>query len=159
MRKSLFVGALVVCAVMVFSSSMVLAADNWLGTWKLSVEKSKFSPGWPAPKSLTIKFEASPAGTRSTSDGVSAEGKPMHGSYASKYDGKDVPWEGNPDADTASPKKIDDNTYENVWKKGGKVSVTAKGVVSKDGKTLTVSLTGKNAKGETVNTTIVYEKQ
>ncbi|HEX2757179.1 MAG TPA: hypothetical protein VHP60_01620, partial [Thermoanaerobaculia bacterium] len=102
---------------------------------------------------------ASPAGTRSTSDGVSAEGKPMHGSYASKYDGKDVPWEGNPDADTSSPKKIDDNSFANVWKKGGKVTITVKAVVSKDGKTYTVSQTGKNAKGETVNATSVFEKQ
>jgi hypothetical protein len=158
MRKSLFVGALVVCAVMVFSSSVVLAADSWLGTWKLNVEKSKSSPG-PAPKSLTLKFEASPAGTRLTSDGVNAEGKATHGTYSSKFDGKDVPWEGNPDADTAAAKKIDDSSYENVWKKGGKVTITAKVVVSKDGKSLTVSQTGKNAKGETVNNTSVYEKQ
>jgi hypothetical protein len=159
MRKSLLVGSLAVCAVMLFSSSIVLAADNWLGTWKLNVEKSKFSPGWPGPKSLTLKFEASQGGIRATTDGVSAEGKATHSTFSSKYDGKDVPYEGNPDADTASPKKIDDNTYENVWKKGGKVSVTAKGVVSKDGKTLTISLTGKNAKSETVNTTNVFEKQ
>jgi hypothetical protein len=158
MRKSLFVGALVVCAVMVFSSSVVLAADNWLGTWKLNVGKSKYSPG-PAPKSMTLKFEVSPAGTRLTTDGVDAAGKATHGTYASKFDGKDVPWEGNPDADTASPKKIDDNTYSNVWKKGGKATVDAKVVVSKDGKTLTVSQTGKNAKGEAVNTTMVLEKQ
>jgi hypothetical protein len=143
---------------MVFSSSVLLAADNWLGTWKLNVEKSKVSPG-PAPKSLTLKFEASQGATTLTSDGVNAEGKATHGKYSSKWDGKDVPWEGNPDADTAAPKKVDDNSYENVWKKGGKVTVNAKAVVSKDGKTLTVSQTGKNAKGETVNSTIVFEKQ
>ena len=158
MRKSLLVGTLVLGAVMVLSSSVVLAADNWLGTWKLNVEKSKYSPG-PAPKSLTAKFEASPVGTKLTTDGVNAEGKATHGTYTSKFDGKDVPWEGNPDADTAAPKKIDDNTYENVWKKGGKVTITAKAVVSKDGKTLTVSSTGKNAKGEAVSSTAVYEKR
>jgi hypothetical protein len=158
MRKSLLAGALVVCAAMVFSSSVLLAADNWLGTWKLNVEKSKVSPG-PAPKSLTLKFEASQGVIKLTSDAVNAEGKATHGTYSSKFDGKDVPWEGNPDADTAAPKKTDDNTYENVWKKGGKVTVTAKVVVSKDGRTLTVSQTGKNAKGEAVNTTSVYEKQ
>jgi hypothetical protein len=158
MRKSLLVGALVVCAVMVFSSSVVLAADNWLGTWKLNVEKSKYSPG-PAPKSQTLKYDASPGGIRLTSDGVDAEGKATHGTYSSKFDGKDVSWEGNPDADTSSPKKIDDNSFANVWKKGGKVTVTTKIVVSKDGKTLTVSYTGKNAKGEAVNTTSVYERQ
>jgi hypothetical protein len=158
MRKSVLLGALVVCALMVFSSSVALAADKWLGTWKLNVEKSKFSPG-PGPKSLTLKFEASPEGTKHTSDGVNAEGKPIRGLYTSKWDGKEVPYEGNPNADTASPKKVDDNTYTNTWKKAGNVTITAKVVVSADGKTLTVTQTGKNAKGEAVNTTAVYEKQ
>ena len=143
--------------VVLFSSSL-LAADNWLGTWKLNVAKSKYVPG-PAPKSLTLKFEASQDAITLTTDGVDAERKPTHGSYTSKFDGKDVPWEGNPDADTSAPKKTDDNTFENVWKKGGKVTITSKAVVSKDGKTYTLSYTGKNAKGETVNTTEVFEKQ
>jgi hypothetical protein len=158
MRKSLFAGALAVCAGMVFSSSALLAAENWLGTWKLNVEKSKYVPG-PAPKSLTLKYEASQGIITLTSDGVTADGKATHATYSSKFDGKDVPWVGNPDADTAAPKKIDDNGFENVWKKGGKVTVTVKTVVSKDGKTYTVTQTGKNAKGETVNITAVYEKQ
>jgi hypothetical protein len=158
MRKSLLVSSLAVCALLLFSSSVAFAADNWLGTWKLNVEKSTFNHG-PAPKSMTLKLEATKDGTRLTSDGVNAEGKTTHGTYLSKWDGKDVPWEGNPSADTAAPKKIDDNTYDNVWKKGGKVTVTAKVVVSTDGKTLTVSQTSKNAKGETVNSTVVYEKQ
>jgi hypothetical protein len=158
MRKSLLVGSLAVCAVMLFSSSIVLAADNWMGTWKLNVEKSKYSPG-PAPKSLTLKYEASQGGIRHTSDGLNAEGKATHSAFSSKYDGKDVPYEGNPNADTAAPKKTDDNSFENVWKKDGKVTATLKAAVSKDGKTLTVSQTGKNAKGETVNNTAVFEKQ
>ena len=55
---------------------------------------------------------------------------PMKGGYTSKFDAKDVPWAGNPTADTASPKKIHNNSYENLWKKGGKATVTAKVVVS-----------------------------
>jgi hypothetical protein len=157
MRKSLLAGALVLGAVMIFSSSAVLAAENWLGTWKLNVEKSKY-PG-PAPKSLTLKYDASQGVIKFTSDGVGADGKATHGTYSSKFDGKDVPWEGNPDADTSAPKKTDDYSFENVWKKGGKVTFTIKAVVSKDGKTYTVSQTGKNAKGDAVNIVAVYEKQ
>jgi hypothetical protein len=77
----------------------------------------------------------------------------------SKFDGKDVPWAGNPDADMASAKKMDDNSYENTWKKGGKVTVVAKVVVSKDGKTLTVTQTGTDSKGQAVDNTSVYDKQ
>jgi hypothetical protein len=156
MRKSLFVGAL--CSVMLLTGSMALAADNWIGTWKMNVTKSKSSPG-PGAKSLTLKFEATQAGITLSSDGVMGDGSVRKGSYTSKFDGKDVPWAGNPDADMAAPLRVDANNYTNTWKKGGKVTVNAKATVSADGKTLTVTQTGKNAKGEDVNSTAVYEKQ
>lgn len=158
MRKSLSAGLLVGCFVMLLSGSTLLGADNWVGTWKLNTTRSMYSPG-PAPKSQTAKFEASGEAITLTTDGVSADGKPTHGTYTSKFDGKDVPWEGNPDADMASPKRLDANSYENAWKKGGKVTLNSKAVVSADGKTLTVTQTGKNAKGETVNNTSVYDRQ
>ena len=94
-----------------------------------------------------------------SSDGVMGDGSVRKGSYTSKFDGKDVPWAGNPDADMAAPMKVDDNTYTNTWKMGGKAVMTAKVVVSADGKTLTVTQTGKNAKGEAVNNTAVYDRQ
>lgn len=159
MRRSLLVGALVVCALMVLSSSVVLAADNWTGSWKLDLTKSKYTPPTAAPKSLALKFEATPAGTKLTADGVDAEGKPIKSGWTSKMDGKAVPWHDNPSADTASPKKLDDNTYTNTWKKAGKVTMDSKVVVSADGKTLTVTQSGKNAKGEAVSSTAVYAKQ
>ena len=158
MRKSLLMVSLVACCAFVLSSSVALAADNWLGTWKLDLAKSKYSPG-PAPKSLTLKYEATPGGIKFTGDGVDAEGKPTHTMFLSKFDGKDVPYEGNPDADTASPKRIDDNSYENTWKRGGKAMMNAKVAVSGNGKTMTVTQTGTNAKGEAVNNTAVYNKQ
>lgn len=158
MRKRILVGTLVVGALMVFSSSVALADDNWIGTWKLNLAKSKYSPG-PAPKSLTLKFEATPAGTKLTTDGADAEGKPTHTTWTSKFDGKDVPYEGNPNADTAAPKKIDDNTYTGTWKKAGKLTIEVKAVVSSDGKTFTVTTTGKNAKGEAVSNTAVFDRQ
>jgi hypothetical protein len=158
MRKNLLLVSLAACCAIVLSSSVALAGDNWLGTWKQDVAKSKYSPG-PAPKSLTLKFEKTEGGIKLTSDGVDDEGKATHAEYVSKFDGMDVPWAGNPDADTASAKKIDDNSYGNVWKKGGKTTITAKAVVSEDGKTLTITLAGTDAKGRTVNNTAVYDRQ
>jgi len=155
MRRRLFVVALF-SAILLYGSS-ALAAENWIGTWKMNVAKSKPGPG-PAPKSQTLKFSSSPAGITLNTDGIAADGSVRKGSYTSKFDGN-VPWTGNPDADTAAPRKVDDNNYVNTWKKGGKTTITAKAVVSADGKTLTVTQTGKNAKGEDVNSTAVYEKQ
>ena len=137
--------------------STALAADNWLGTWKLNVAKSKFVPG-PPPQSMTIKFEPAADGAITlTADGVDGEGKATHLEYAAKFDGTEVPWTGNPNADSAAPRRLDANRYENVWKKDGKVVVTVTATVSADGKTLTVIQRGKDAKGQVMDMTEVFE--
>ena len=159
MRRSLFVGALVMCAARGLLELAVLAAPTTGWARGSSTSRSPSTARDPGPKSLTLKYEVTTAGIKLTSDGMGTDGKATHGTYTSKFDGKDTPWEGNPDADMAAPKKIDDNSFENVWKKGGKVTVTVKAVVSKDGKSYTVSQTGKNAKGEAVNITAVYDRQ
>jgi len=158
MRKNLLVSTLAVTFAMLGSASMAAAADNWMGTWKLNVAKSKYSPG-PGPKSQTLMFETTPAGIKLSTEAAGADGATNKGGYTAKFDGTDAAWVGNPDADTAAPKRIDANSYENVWKKGGKATITAKGVVSADGKTLTVTQAGKNVKGDTVNIVAVYDKQ
>jgi hypothetical protein len=158
MRKSMLVAFLAASCGILFLSSTTFAADNWLGTWKMNAAKSKFSPG-PAPKSQTLTWQASDAGIKFSSEGVDDQGKATHTSFVSKYDGRDVPYEGNPNADTASPKRIDANSYLNTWKMGGKVTISAKVVVSADGKTLTVTQKGKDAKGQALEITAVYDKE
>jgi hypothetical protein len=46
-----------------------------------------------------------------------------------------------------------------VNKKDGKILSTATLVVSADGKTLTITSTGKDAKGQTIDSVAVYDKQ
>ena len=157
MQKNQLVRSLLVGAAALSLGTAAFAGENWVGTWKLNAAKSKL--GTIAVRAQTLKFEATPAGIKLTSDGTDAQGKPMHGGYTSKFDGKDVPWAGNPMADTACPKRVDDNTYENVWKQGGKATVSATVAVSKDGKTLTVTQTGKDASGAAVSSVAVYDKQ
>jgi hypothetical protein len=139
-------------------SRVTFGEDNNVGTWKLNLAKSKYSPG-PAPKSQTLKLEAADDGVKYTADGIGPDGKPTHQEFTAKYDGKDYPFKGNPDADSISYKRIDANTVEAVTKQGGKTTVTAKVVISKDGKTRTLTMTGKNAKGQAVSNTVVYDKQ
>jgi hypothetical protein len=158
MRKNVLKVSLAACAALVLLTSVAMAGDNWVGIWKLEVGRSKFSPG-PGPKGQMLKFVETKDGTQLISDTINADGTTAHGTYTSHFDGKDVPWTGNPDADTASPTKIDDNSYENVWKKGGKATMTAKVTVSADGKTLTVVQSGTNAKGQAVTNTSVYTRQ
>jgi hypothetical protein len=150
--------ALMLIAVLALTA-VVIAADNNVGTWKLNLTKSKFSPG-PAPTSQTLKIEAwGEDGVKYVADGVGADGKPTHSEFAAKYDGKDYPFTGNPDADMISYKRIDANTVEASTKWRGKGTITTKVVVSADGKTRTVTQAGMNAQGQPVNVTSVYDKQ
>ena len=158
MRKNLLIVSLAACCAIVLSSALAFAGENWLGTWKLNLAKSKYNPG-PGPKSQTLKFESTQDGIRLTSEGVTSEETATHGGYVSKFDGKDVAWEGNPDADMASAKKFDDDSYENTWKKAGKTTIVSKVVVSKDGRTLMVTQTGTDSKGRAVINTSVYDKK
>lgn len=157
MRKSLLVVPVLALAAMVFAASPASAKDNWIGMWHLDPAASKFSPG-PALKSQMLMFEEGKDGIHLSSETVHADGKEDQGSYVSKFDGSDVAWTGNPDADTASPKRIDANTYENVWKKGGKATVRSKVVVAADGNTLTIHQTGTNAEGKKVENVLVFHK-
>ena len=129
-----------------------------LGTWKLNVEKSKYSPG-PAPKSLTVKFEAAGKGVKVTTEGVGADGKPTGTEYTGEYDGKDYPIKGSPNSDTVSLRRISDTSTERIDKKAGKPVLTYTRVVAKDGKSFTVTIKGTNSKGEPVNNVLVFDKQ
>ena len=134
------------------------AADPALGTWKLNGAKSKYSPG-PAPKSATITYEETADGIKRTGENVDAEGKTTSFTYTAKYDGKEYPVSGSDDFDTIVLKRINDNTTEATLKKSGKVVSTARRLVSKDGKMMTLTISGTNAKGEKMHNTAVYEKQ
>lgn len=164
-RTSSFVFAFVVLSVVALLSSVVVGADMFSGTWKLNVAKSKYNPG-PAPASGTTILSSVDGGLKFVVDGVTADGKKTHSEYTFKFDGKDYPQkpmlDGKSDpngADMISARKVDDYTYETTAKLKGKVFTVTKVVVSKDGKTRTNTATGKNAQGQTVSNTVVYEKQ
>jgi hypothetical protein len=134
-------------------------ANPHVGTWTLNVSKSSYSPG-PAPKSQTLKIEAwGDDGLTYAADGVAADDKPTHSEFQAKFDGKDYEFKGNPDADTLSYKKTDANTLEATLKRKGAPAITANVEVSADGKTRTVTQTGKDAKGKDIKIVSVYEKQ
>jgi hypothetical protein len=138
--------------------SGALAADNSLGTWKLNMEKSKFSPSAPI-KSLTVTREASEVGVKQTSAGERADGAPINSSYTAKYDGKEYPVTGAA-YDVVSIKQVNANTYTVTQKKtGGKYNQTGRNVVAKDGKTMTSTRKGTDAEGKASTATMVFEKQ
>jgi len=140
------------------ASATFASTDPQVGTWKLNVAKSKYTPG-PVPTTATTMIEAAGAGTKVVVDQTMAGGAPSHWEFTTNYDGKDSPVTGNPDVDMVTRTLVNPNTVETIAKKDGKVISTQRSVVSKDGKTRTVTTKGLNAKGETMNNVAVYDKQ
>ena len=158
-RKSLGVSLALALAAIVATTSVTVAADHWLGTWKLNLAKSKYNPPELAPKSQTVTREAVEGGMKLVTDGIDAQGKPTHNEYTAKYDKKDYPWTGQVNADMISLTRLDEEYYESTWKLKGEVTITAQTVVSRDGKTLTTNQFGKDAQGRTISNMTVYDKQ
>jgi hypothetical protein len=134
------------------------ASEPRMGTWKLDVAKSKYSPG-PAPQALTVKVEPSGQGEKVTAEFVNADGTRTTTQYTANFDGKDNPLTGSQIADTVSLKRINARTTDRTDKKGGKVAQTLRRVVSQDGKTMTVTTKGTNAQGQAVNNVAVFAKE
>jgi|WetSurSiteA1Bulk_404760.scaffolds.fasta_scaffold00775_4 hypothetical protein len=135
------------------------AADPHVGTWKLNLAKSKFSPPSSAPKSRTLKIETQDNGIKYVSEGIDSEGKAYHEHFTAKYDGKDYPYIGSSTADSLAYTKIDETTLDWVVKKGGKVVSRGRSVVSNGGKTRTVTSKDTDAKGQETTNIAVYQKQ
>src|SRR5712692_4519063 len=134
------------------------AADQHSGTWKMNPAKSKYSPG-PAPKSTTVKIDSDADNIKLSSDGIDAAGNPTHVEYTAKYDGKDYPITGLPNADTIAIERLDASTIRSTIKKGDQIVMTVTSVISKDGTTRTSTFKGKDAQGQDVNNVVVYNKQ
>ena len=134
------------------------ANDPMIGTWKLNVSKSNFTPG-PAPKSAINKFEPWEDGIKATIDLVNGQGNRVHLEVAARFDGKDYPIKGSSMADAISLKRVNERQIDAVEKNDGKIVMTGKSVISADGKTSTVMQTGTDPQGRAINNVVIYDKQ
>jgi hypothetical protein len=148
----LTVAALFAAAVVCFA-----ADDVNMGTWKLNEGKSKLVAG--ATKNNTVVYEAAGDSVKVTIDGVDGAGNPTHNEWTGKFDGKDYAVTGDPTFDMRSYKRINAHTLAFVAKKGGKIILSGRVVVSADGKSRTVTASGTDAKGVKHTGTSVYDKQ
>lgn len=141
-------------------TSVLAQGNSSVGTWKLNLTKSKYTPG-PAPRSTTLRIDAAGMGrVITTVDAVAGDGSVQHWTYSGGYDGKDSPITGNnPNGDTVSRKRVNPSTTETTFRKAGKITLVNTVVVSADGKTLTVTAKGTDPQGRTVDNLQVYDKQ
>jgi len=155
--RTLLTKAIVALAI---TTVAALAADNTIGTWKLDVAKSKYTPAPMPIKSLTVTREAADGGVKQTTKGERADGTAINASYTAKYDGKDVQVSGNSQYDTIAIKQLNANTLTDDRKKtGGPYKATGRTVVSNGGKTMTTTTKGTNADGKEFTQVLVFDKQ
>ena len=149
-----------VLAVLAITAVAALGADNSIGTWKVNVAKSKYTPAPFPVKSLTSVQEAAPDGVKVTNTGE-RDGSSINASYTAKYDGSwaTVTGTGSP-YDSISIKQVNANTLTYEAKQtNGKYRASGRTVISSDGKTMTTKAKGTDANGAPMTLTLVYEKQ
>jgi hypothetical protein len=138
-------------------TALSFAQSPQMGTWKLDEAKSKIPAG--LVKNSTVIYATDGDNVKVTTDGTDSGGKPLHTEWTGKFDGKEYPLTGDPTADSRSYKQIDEHTLELTSKKGGKVTNSGRVVVSADGKTRTLHLTGTDSSGKKLSGVSMYEKQ
>src|SRR5215467_1543718 len=133
-------------------------AQTNLGTWKINLAKSTYSPG-PAPRSQTLTFTGTGQNLVDNLEGIDAEGKPLKGVYLHNYDGKFYPTTGAAGVDSTAYTRVDANIVKFTRMNTGKVVQNGFHVISSDGKTLTVFTTGTDVNGREITTVGVFDKQ
>ncbi len=129
-----------------------VAADHnaFNGTWKLNVSKSKFES--PATKSQTVAITDDLVAV----DQTIADGKQRHWSYKAG-EGQDLQITGLENSRVSS-KQVDARTIEHNWAMETGPS-SGRAVLSRDGKTMTYTLTGKTPEGKPFKNVMIFEKQ
>ena len=140
--------------------------DPFTGTWVLNVAKSKMQPA-TASKSEIIHYKITGDEEDFLSDAVTIEGYPESIKYTARYnDGKAYPFSITINGKVTNPgamtmvKKIDTWTRERFNVREGKPVIASRRVVSRDGKTMTLTILRMDAQGgEVVNEVRILEKK
>ena len=130
--------------------------DPLLGSWKLDVAKSRYTPG-PPPRNETRTYVRDPAGVMGTIRRQRDDGRVEVIEYRADFD-REYPVMGTEAYDTIRLKRIDARTAEAVLSHAGRVFGTARRVISEDGKTLTITFRQED-QGRLENNIAVYRKE
>jgi hypothetical protein len=138
-------------------ATALVAADPFIGTWKLNPAKSKYKTGTPA-KEATIVITEKGDDLDVNITGTAADGSPIASHYTMPVKGGTGKIIQSP-YDGITSKRPSANKREVSYLKGGKVVYHATPTLSADGKTMTAPVKGTDAAGKPVEGSAVYEKQ
>ncbi len=131
--------------------------DNTTGVWKRNMQATQYAAD-PFTY-MTMTRTAIPGGIRIDGKGLRKDGGKIDYTADVIYDGKDHPTHGvGAPYDTLAITPVDANHQLSVTKKG-LYQMHGVAEVSADGKRMTISNKGTNAKGEPMNFTVIWDKQ
>ena len=104
-------------------------------------------------------YTATPDGLKVAIHSVDADGTAHDTGSTFTYDGKQHPVMGPTDYDTIAVTRVGTSESKTELIKSGKVIGHLARVVSKDGKTMTISNKGTDADGKETNFSVVWDKQ
>jgi hypothetical protein len=129
-----------------------------IGTWELNLQRSQYIAG-PAPRSRTLNIKQDGQIVTDTVKQIDAAGNVTAAVIMHVYDGQPQPATGFPDFDETAITQVDANSLIASRLKAGSLVQVATFVISQDGKTLTITITGINVNGQPVKSIAVYDKQ
>lgn len=132
--------------------------DPHLGKWSLSVGRSVYQPG-PPPRGQIRTYSRDGVGLKAVIETVQPLGAKTLVEYTARFDGKDYAISGNSDVDTIALTRIDEWTFDATLKRRGKVMITVRNTVSKDGRTMTVTAKGITTRGQPTSSVAIFTRQ
>ena len=126
-----------------------------IGSWRLNVAKSKYSPG-PPLRSETRVYTKQADSVKGVVSRVYGDGRSERFEYMANF-GKDLMVTGIPEYDSVTLRKIDELTSDAVLSHAGTVYGVARRVVAADGKTMTITFDRKSSETP-VHNVAVYDK-
>jgi hypothetical protein len=156
MKRVLVLAVAVVMALM--ASGLLLAQSNpFVGTWKLNLAKSKDPGAFPKEETLTVRILGDQREV--TMHGTATNGAPISFKYEVPDNGGAGRVLAGGPYDGVSGKRIDENTREVRYTMGGKEMLQLRAAVSNDGKTMSLTVVGMDARGKPLSGVAVFEKQ
>lgn len=140
-------------------AALAMAADPFVGTWKLDPAKSKCKTG-VLNKDLTVVITESGGDMDSDATGTTADGNSYSNHFTAPAKGGVGKIVSSPSPyDGVSARRASANRRVTTFSKGGKTVYTVTTTVSSDGKTLTAVAKGTNSVGKKVDCTNLMTKE
>jgi hypothetical protein len=126
-----------------------------IGTWRLNVARSTYSPG-PPLRSETRVYTRSAEGVKGVVSRVYGDGRAERFEYMANF-GKDIMVTGIPEYDSVTLRKVDDLTSDAVLSHAGNVYGVARRSIAMDGRTMTITFDRKSQEMR-IHNVAFYEK-